>query len=174
MIYTVLEGDNLYSIANKFNTTPQALMYINDLHNTILQVGDKLWIHRPKEEKEQTQYTSYDEFLNDNKGVGNLKVQVYMARGIFPIENAEVHVSKLIGNDTVTFYKGLTNESGMVNHIMLPTVIPDSDDPQMTTYLVEAWHKDYLEKEPQIAIIYNDVKSVVTIEMFPKEKRYDK
>ena len=37
--YTVKKGDSLYSIANKFNTTVNSLIYLNNLHNTVLKVG---------------------------------------------------------------------------------------------------------------------------------------
>lgn len=42
--YTVKKGDSLYSIANKFNTTVNSLIYLNNLHNTVLKVGQMLII----------------------------------------------------------------------------------------------------------------------------------
>lgn len=43
-IYTVVKGDSLYSIANKFNTTVDKLKTTNNLTSNILQIGQKLKI----------------------------------------------------------------------------------------------------------------------------------
>lgn len=43
-IYIVKSGDNLYSIARKFNTTVDALMSANGLTSTLLRVGQRLKI----------------------------------------------------------------------------------------------------------------------------------
>ena len=37
--YTVKKGDNLYSIANKYNTTVQSIINLNNLKNTNLSIG---------------------------------------------------------------------------------------------------------------------------------------
>ena len=42
--YTVQSGDNLYSIARKFNTTVDALKTLNNLTSNLLSVGQKLVI----------------------------------------------------------------------------------------------------------------------------------
>ena len=42
--YTVKSGDNLYSIAKKYNTSASAIMFLNNLPNTNLQIGQKLKI----------------------------------------------------------------------------------------------------------------------------------
>ena len=43
-VYTVQKGDNLYSIARKFNTTVSAIKNLNNLANDILSIGQKLLI----------------------------------------------------------------------------------------------------------------------------------
>ncbi len=40
--YTVKENENLYSIAKKFNTTVANLIYINNLKNNLLSIGQKI------------------------------------------------------------------------------------------------------------------------------------
>ena len=42
--YTVKSGDNLYAIAKKYNTTASAIMILNNLPNSNLQIGQKLKI----------------------------------------------------------------------------------------------------------------------------------
>lgn len=46
--YTVQKGDTLYSIANKYNTTVNKLIELNNLPSTTLSIGQKLFI--PKKE----------------------------------------------------------------------------------------------------------------------------
>lgn len=42
--YTVVKGDNLYSIANRYNTTVDEIKTINNLTSNILIIGQKLLI----------------------------------------------------------------------------------------------------------------------------------
>ena len=42
--YTVVAGDNLYSIARKFNTTVDNLKTLNNLTSNLLNIGQKLII----------------------------------------------------------------------------------------------------------------------------------
>lgn len=43
-IYTVKSGDSLYSIAQKYNTTMQKIIDLNNLSTTLLSIGQKLKI----------------------------------------------------------------------------------------------------------------------------------
>ena len=43
-MYTVKKGDNLYSIARKFNTTVQEIKRKNNLNSNLLSIGQKLII----------------------------------------------------------------------------------------------------------------------------------
>ncbi len=44
LIYKVQKGDNLYSIAKKFDTSVSDLINLNQLHNTLLSIGQVLMI----------------------------------------------------------------------------------------------------------------------------------
>ncbi len=46
LTYIVVPGDNLYSIARKYNTTVNAIREANNLNNTILSIGMALKIPR--------------------------------------------------------------------------------------------------------------------------------
>ncbi len=166
MYYIVKENDTLYSIASKFNTTVNSLIFLNRLQNTILTVGQKLLIYEEDSEMIED-YQTYDEFMDKNKGRGFLKIQVYMARGILPVQDTLIRVSKMIGEEKIIFFEGVTNESGMVNSITLPTILHEEKNPRMTNYIVEAIHRNYIQKHPRVASIYDQIKSILTIEMVP-------
>ncbi len=51
-VYTVKQGDSLYSIANKYNVSVSDLIEINDLPTTVLTIGQKLIIPGYEEKKE--------------------------------------------------------------------------------------------------------------------------
>lgn len=63
-IYTVLPGDSLYSIAEKYNTTVDELMKLNQLNSTLLTVGQKLTV--PGNNNATTVYEVYTVKSGDN------------------------------------------------------------------------------------------------------------
>lgn len=61
-MYTVKRGDTLYSIAQKYNTTPQKIIDLNYLKNTNLQIGQVLRIpemYTPENEMTLPSYQNY-------------------------------------------------------------------------------------------------------------------
>ena len=56
----------------------------------------------------------YQEFLKENPENGILKVQVFMANQAIPIANVNILIEKEISNETLDFYNGMTNESGII------------------------------------------------------------
>lgn len=79
----------------------------------------------------------YQEFINDNQGLGNLKIRAYSANLAVPIEDLHVIVSKEIDNNKIIFYEGNTNESGVIEKILLPAPVSSLDNmkvPNKTTY----------------------------------------
>ena len=58
--YTVLKGDSLYSIANKFNTTVNEIKSLNNLTSNILSIGQNLKIPTINGQNDEiTNYTTY-------------------------------------------------------------------------------------------------------------------
>ena len=83
----------------------------------------------------------YQNFIKDNPGTGTLKVRTSSASVAFPVRDVEVIVSKEIGDNTIVFYEGKTDDSGMINGIKLPTpmhVNSDEEVPRFATYQLHA------------------------------------
>lgn len=64
--YTVQRGDSLYSIAQKFNTTVNELIALNDLTSNVLQIGDVLKIPSSSNENENTTGSTYKVVSGDS------------------------------------------------------------------------------------------------------------
>lgn len=55
--YTVKSGDNLYKIANQFNTTVNDIKALNNLSSNLLSIGQKLLISKAPAQDEEETYT---------------------------------------------------------------------------------------------------------------------
>ena len=64
---------------------------------------------------------SYKEFINKNSSKGILNIRAYAANAAIPISGLNVTVFKIINNQKVIFFEGATDNSGIINQIMLPT-----------------------------------------------------
>lgn len=85
----------------------------------------------------------YPDFISENDGIGTLKVQVYTANQAYPLADVEIKIVKEINNNTVTFFTGKTNSSGIIDNISLPAKKPLKEiesalDITYTTYLLTA------------------------------------
>ena len=99
---------------------------------------------------------SFQNFLRDNPGRGTLKVRASSANAAVPVEGVRVIVSKKIGNNTIIFFNGSTDESGMINGISLPTPPAVSSDevvPKFADYNMEAiYPPENMDKNYSISI----------------------
>ena len=85
--------------------------------------------------------SSYKKFIKENPGTGNLRIRAYAASQAIPISGLAVVVSKVIDNDNVIFFKGVTDESGLIEKIPLPApklATDNMDVPEKTTYEIQA------------------------------------
>ena len=81
----------------------------------------------------------YKKFMIENTGRGILNIRASFANQALPITNLKVVVSKEIENYNVIFYEGVTNISGLIEKISLPTPPKENDDliaPKNTTYKI--------------------------------------
>lgn len=84
---------------------------------------------------------SYKNFMASNPGRGNLRIRAFAASQAIPISGLKITVSKIIDNNKIIFFEGITNESGLIDRIVLPAPITNPnnlDVPNKTNYDVRA------------------------------------
>lgn len=116
--------------------------------------------------------TVYKNFMNENTGRGNLNIRASFANQALPITNLKVVVSKEIENYNVTFYEGVTNISGLIGKISLPTPPKETNDlvaPKTTTYKITAV---YNNREYTYTVnMYDGICVVQNINIVPSNER---
>ena len=63
----------------------------------------------------------YEEFMKNNPGKGTLRIRAYATNQAVPVSGVKIIVSTMINNSKVIFFEGLTNNSGIIDGIVLPT-----------------------------------------------------
>lgn len=96
-----------------------------------VNVGDKSLQNNP----------DYQKFVENNPSFGYLKIRASSINEAIPVSGINIRVSKVIGNNNVVFFEGATDESGMINDIVLPApraITNDLEVPKFTEYKLEA------------------------------------
>ena len=112
----------------------------------------------------------YQNFINDNPGIGYLKIRASAASQAIPISNLKVVVSKTIGNDKIIFFEGTTNSSGVIEKIALPAPKQNTDDltaPNSTTYDIDAKYEPDNLKDIYKVNIYDNIYVIQRINVVP-------
>ena len=110
-------------------------------------------------------YKPYNDFLNENKGIGYLKIRAFTASEAVPIVNLNITVTKEIGEYDVIFFEGVIDSSGMINDIALPACdrsISNLEVPSCAVYNVSA-KKDKFNENFYNVKVYNGIKTLTTI-----------
>lgn len=111
---------------------------------------------------------TYKDFIKDNPSTGCLNIRAYSANYAVPIDGVKIIVSKNIDNYEVIFYEGITDSSGMINSIILPTSSTNSNDleiPKATSYNIEAIYDNIIKKYS--ILIYSNICIVQDINIVP-------
>ncbi len=88
----------------------------------------------------------YKEFIENHPGKGNLKIHAYAASEALPVSGLHIIVSTNIDNNKVIFFDGVTDSSGMIQTLSLPTTsleISNLEVPVGTIYFIEAESINY-------------------------------
>lgn len=70
----------------------------------------------------------YQDFLKNNPTNGYLKIRAYKASEALPVVGLKVEISKTIEDNKIIFYSGVTDNSGMIERVTLPTPRLDVSD----------------------------------------------
>ena len=110
----------------------------------------------------------YKNFININDGKGILKVEASTASEAYPLEGVEIIISKMIDGSKVIFYKGVTDDSGIIDGIVLPTRRIDKEvesvsDIVFTTYDLEAIYSKYNMNKMYNVSIFDNIKVIQPI-----------
>jgi hypothetical protein len=110
----------------------------------------------------------YKSFINQNPGVGFLKIRAYAASQAVPISGLSVVISKDIGGNKVIFFEGVTNDSGVIERISLPVPRMSSDNlivPIVSTYDINTSYEG--ESKLYKVNVYDDIYVVQNINVTP-------
>ena len=69
----------------------------------------------------------FEDFISKNPGRGSLKVQVSAANRSFPVKNVFVDVAMVQNGVRYSIYHDVTDSSGIVNEIVLPSCMGSSN-----------------------------------------------
>ena len=112
--------------------------------------------------------STYKNFINVNDGKGILKIEASTANEAYPLDGVEITISKKLDGNNIIFYKGKTNESGIIDGIVLPTrriykEIENASDIVYTTYDLLASYSKYNFKKEYDVSIFDDIKVIQPI-----------
>lgn len=117
--------------------------------------------------------TIYQNFIEENPKVGNLRVRAYAANSAIPIEGLKVVVSKELEGNNIIFFDGYTDSSGVIEKIPLPAPELNSSNmvkPSNTIYTITTTYiPDNINEIYQVRI-YDGVCVIQDIIIVPQMK----
>ena len=112
-------------------------------------------------------------FLAAHPGRGTLRVQVTTADAAFPIPDAVVEVSAVIAGTTLPIYRRKTNQSGIVDDLVLPAKPRSASQREETAsnsgtlYTVAVTHPGFLPLTDKRVVIYDGVETIFPASIRP-------
>ena len=112
-------------------------------------------------------------FLAAHPGRGTLRVQVTTAGGAFPIPDAVVEVSAVIAGTPLPIYRRKTNQSGIVDNLILPAKPRLSSQRESTShnsgtlYTVTVSHPGFRSLTDKRVVIYDGVETIFPAALQP-------
>ncbi len=115
-----------------------------------------------------------EDFVRAHPGRGVLKVQVGTGRGTFPVKGALVRVSKVIGGALQEFYRGFTDESGILDGMVLPAMPGGLSQNSVTAgesgtdYIVSVEQNGYVPENGRQVTLYDKVETLLAVSLVPQ------
>ena len=115
----------------------------------------------------------FESYINSHPGRGSLKVQVSAANQSFPVKNVFVDVAVVDNGIRYSLYHDVTDESGIVNEIVLPSCLgSDNNSPETAgksdvTYLISIFHPDFREIIDFPVTIQDRIETILPVALEP-------
>ena len=115
----------------------------------------------------------FEKYITDNPGRGSLKVQISAANQSFPVKNVFVEVALVEDGVRYSLYHDVTDSSGIVNEIVLPSCSatqnnsPETAGQNEKTYLVSAYHPAFAEIIDYPVTIQDRIETILPIALEP-------
>lgn len=112
-------------------------------------------------------------FLTANPGRGTMRVQVSTADAAFPLSDAVVEVSAVIDGTVLPLYRRKTNQSGIVDDLVLPAKPRLSSQRESTSrnsgtlYTVTVSHPGFRSLTDKRVVIYDGVETIFPAALQP-------
>ena len=115
----------------------------------------------------------FERYINEHRGRGSLKVQISAANQSFPVKNVFVDVAVISDGMRYSLYHDVTDSSGIVNEIVLPSCLgsmnnsPETAGKSDVTYLVSAFHPAFEEVVDYPDTIQDRIETILPIALEP-------
>ena len=112
---------------------------------------------------------AYQKFMDQNPGRGNLKIRAYAASEALPVSGLKVVVSTDYLGYHMIFFEGVTDASGIIQTLSLPTPSLDLNNlevPSTISYQIQAISSENLQQD-FVVNMYDGICVVQNINFIP-------
>ena len=115
----------------------------------------------------------YQDYISSYPGRGTLKVQISAAYEAFPVNGVEVDVSVIHNGVRYLLYSDITNSSGIVDNMVLPTravdtvLAPKTSDENEAQYLVSIFHPSFKSVVDKVVTVYDRIDTILPLSLTP-------
>ena len=116
----------------------------------------------------------FENYINAHPGRGSLKVQVSAANRSFPVKNVFVEVAVIDGDMRYSLYHDVTDESGIVNEIVLPACsgsdnnAPETAGKDDAVYLISVFHPSFQEIVDFPVTVQDRIETILPVALEPR------
>ena len=112
----------------------------------------------------------YKNFIKENPTTGILNIRAYSANQAIPVAGLNIVVSSEYNNANIVFFTGQTNNSGVIENIILPAPALDSSNlsaPNKTSYIITATLNGQIDETYKINM-YENISVIQNINIGPQ------
>ena len=115
----------------------------------------------------------YEDYISVYPGRGSLKVQISAAYEAFPVNGVEVDVAVIHNGVRYLLYSDVTNSSGIVDNMVLPTrptdkaLNPKTSDKNEAQYLVSLFHPSFQSVIDKVVTVYDRIETILPLSLTP-------